>query len=268
MSTASVINSWVPNFKRNQEVRLRLLCFPYAGGGAAAFRTWSGNLPSWIEVWPIQLPGRENRLTEPPFTRIMPLVQSLAQTLWPYMNSPFALFGHSLGALVSFELARHLRTLYGISPVHLFVSGRSAPQIKNNKAPIHLLPESEFLEELRRFNGTPETVLQNPELMQLLIPALRSDFAVFETYLYAHEEPLKCPISVFGGTQDNDVGYEGLKAWRDQTCRGFSLRMFPGDHFFIHSCQRELLQAIHEDLIRFVNGGLSITEDNKCVLTL
>jgi len=241
-------NLWVGRVPLNPQARLRLFCFPYAGAGASIFRAWSDDLPPEIEICPIQLPGREDRLGESPLTRLSPLIQTLAPLLRPYLDIPFALFGHSLGALISFELARELRRRNWPCPVHLFVSASRAPQIPDLDLPLHRLPEPQFTESLRRLNGTPKEVLQNPELMQLFLPALRSDLAILETYFYATEERLECPISAFGGMEDSKVSHEQLDAWRDQTHGDFTLRMFPGDHFFWHSNRKPLLQAIAQEI--------------------
>jgi medium-chain acyl-[acyl-carrier-protein] hydrolase len=183
-----------------------------------------------------------------PYTHLMPLVKAIAQALLPYLNQPFALFGHSMGALVSFELARLLHREYGLTPDHLFVSGRSAPHILDRDPPIHALPDAAFIQELRRLNGTPEVVLQNQELMQLLIPILRADFAAIDTYCYQPEPPLHCPVTAFGGLQDTAVSRKHLDAWRTQTIAPFRLQLLPGNHFFLHSAQSLLLQAIVQQL--------------------
>ena len=185
---------------------------------------------------------------EPPFTHIEPLVHNLASTLLPFLNKPFVFFGHSMGALVSFELTRLLHRDYNLSPVHLFVSGHRAPQIPDSDPPIHDLPESAFVEELRHLNGTPPAVLENAELMQLFLPALRADFSVVETYAYTPEPRLECPITVFGGLQDSEASCDELEAWREQTNNSFVLQMFPGDHFFLQSAQQLLLQSLSQAL--------------------
>lgn len=252
------MNSWVTCPRPNPRAYLRLFCFPYAGGAASAFCTWSDDLPRGVEVCPIQLPGRESRLGEPPFTRLAPLVQALAPAIRPYLDKPFAFFGHSMGATISFELARQLRQQDDPGPVHLFVSGSRAPQIPDPDPPIHHLPEAEFVEELRRFNGTPELVLQNAELMQLFLPLLRADLALHEAYTYTADEPLDCPISAFGGLEDEEVSRDELAAWRDQTRGAFTLRIFPGDHFFLRSARALLLWAVSQDLTQVlgrVTGG-------------
>lgn len=242
---------WVMCPKPNPQANLRLFCFPYAGGGALSFRTWPNGLPTTIEVCAVELPGRGTRMKLAPFTRHAPLVEALAQALLPSLNKPFALFGHSMGGLVSFELARLLRRKYDLLPVHLFVSGRRAPQVPDLDPPIHALPEPAFLDELRRYNGTPEAVLENKELMQLLLPILRADFAVLETYVYTTEPPLGCPITAFGGLQDCKVSCDHLEAWRNQTSASFSLQMLPGDHFFLNSAQALLLQSLTQHLTRW-----------------
>lgn len=258
---ATNINSWVTCPKPKAQARLRLFCFPYAGGGASIFRTWPDDLPPSIQICSIQLPGRESRLREPCFTRLEPLVQALVQALSPYLDVPYAFFGHSLGALIGFELARALVRENRPSPVHLFVSGHSAPQVQSLDPPIHQLPEPDFIKELRHLNGTPGEVLQNAELMALLLPVLRADFAINETYVYIPGTLLDCPISAFGGLQDSLVSRDGLAAWCDQTYSTFALRMFPGDHFFLHSARPPLLRAIVHDLAQ----SLSRIHKGQCL---
>lgn len=244
-------SNWVTCPQPNREARFRLFCLPYAGGGASIFRTWSDGLWPDIEVCPLQLPGRGNRLEEPPFTQLSHLIEAMVPALLPGLDRPFALFGHSMGALISFELARHLRRGYGLSPVHLVVSGRQAPQLPPLRAPLHPLPDLEFMAALGRLGGTPEAVLQNVEMMQLLLPLLRADFTLSETYVYTSEGPLDCSISAFGGIQDQLVNYGGLAAWGDQTCGIFKLRMMPGNHFFLNDARALIWSAILEDLMQF-----------------
>lgn len=239
--------------KPKSGTRLRLFCFPYAGGGAAVFRGWAELLPSAVEVIPIQLPGRENRLREPAITQIPLLVQTVAQQLAVYLDKPFVLWGHSMGALISFELARQFRRENKPAPIHLFLSGHKAPQVEETKPPIHGLPEAEFIEEIRLLNGTPEAVFQNKELMQLLIPILRADFTAVESYQYTHEAPLDCSMSVYGGLQDDTINQRDLMLWSKHTTQTFRLHMFPGDHFFLHDAQAALLQTVSHKLWQLLN---------------
>jgi medium-chain acyl-[acyl-carrier-protein] hydrolase len=240
---------WIKRFKPNPKASLRLFCFPYAGGGATLFRPWHHQLPPQVEVCAIQLPGREDRIKEPPFTQILPLVKVLASVLRPYNDIPFAFFGHSMGALISFELAHQLRVQQQPIPTHLFLSARRAPQIPDRNPFLHTLPEREFLQELRNLNGTPIGVLENPELLQLVLPLLRADFSVCGTYIYQDRSPLSCPISVFGGTDDLHETGNYLKAWNIHTNSTFSLTMIPGNHFFLQTNPSILLELLTQELL-------------------
>jgi medium-chain acyl-[acyl-carrier-protein] hydrolase len=177
-----------------------------------------------------------------------PLVTALAEALRPFLDRPFALFGHSLGALVSFELARRLQAQSGPLPRHLFVSGKRAPQCPQEHAPRHALPEAEFRAELRKIGGTPEEVLNNEDLLRLLTPTLRADFALYETYSLTDGPPLECPVIVFGGDQDPWVRIEHLEAWQVHTRGPFRVQEFPGDHFFLHPSESQLLEALAREL--------------------
>jgi surfactin synthase thioesterase subunit len=250
MLNRSSANPWVLQLRRMTSPRLRLFCFPYAGGSAAVYRTWPERLPSDVEVCPLRLPGREARLSEKPYTRIGDLVQTVAEALRPLLDLPFALFGHSMGAVAAFELARELRRRHALLPTRLFVSGARAPQRPNPDPPIHHLPDEEFVAEVRRrYDGIPGAVLENPELVQLLLPALRADFALFESYVYSEESPIGCAVSCFGGLDDDRVSREDLEAWSGNTAGSFSLRMFPGDHFFLHSAEESVRQAVCDQLV-------------------
>ena len=248
LNSSSSLDSWIAGRKPNPQARLRLFCFPYAGGAASVFRNWSDGLPADVEVCPVQLPGRGTRLMEPPFSELSFLVEALADALLPLLDKPFALFGHSLGSLVSFELARQLRAKHRTSPVRLFVSAGPAPQIPHRGLPIHDLPEKEFAAELHRLDGTPGELLNHKELMDIVLPSLRADFALYESYQYLSGPPLNCPISTFGGLSDKKVSHRDLEAWRDQTTVSFSIRMFPGDHFFLKTTQPLLLRALSQEL--------------------
>ncbi|HEY1379547.1 MAG TPA: thioesterase domain-containing protein, partial [Gemmataceae bacterium] len=170
---------WLAYVRPRPLASVRLFCFPYAGGGASVFRGWADGLPSAVEVCPVQMPGRETRFREPAFTRLPLLIEALAESLYPHLDRPFAFFGHSLGALVAFELARRLRRDGSPEPQHLFVSGSGAPQARDHSgAVIHTRPADEFWQEVGRLNGTPAEVLTDGELRDLLLPTLRADFAL------------------------------------------------------------------------------------------
>ncbi|MFZ1028468.1 MAG: alpha/beta fold hydrolase [Limnoraphis robusta] len=245
MTTIQNFNHWLTCPQPNPKAKLRLFCFHYAGGGALIFRNWSAYFSPNIELCAVELPGRGKRLREPPYTQLKPLIEALTLAIHSYLDKPFVFLGHSMGGLVCFELARQLRREYGLSPQHLFVSGCRAPQIPDPDPPIHQLETSDFIEELRRYNGTPEAVLQNQELMDLLLPCLRADFAVLETYNYQSEPPFTFDITAFYGLEDKQVSQAEMQAWEQQTTADFCLKTLPGDHFFLHSHQSLLLQLLN-----------------------
>jgi medium-chain acyl-[acyl-carrier-protein] hydrolase len=184
---------------------------------------------------------------EPPFVDLSCLIAALTEALIPLLDKPFAVFGHSMGALVGHETVRSLRRRNARMPVHFFASGCFAPHLPD-PYPLHHLPHEEFVRELRHLGGMPKEVLEIQELMDLILPSLRADFTATETYVYKDEPPVSSPISVFGGWRDPLTTEESLEAWRIHTTGYFSMRMFPGDHFFIHSMQRPLLDLIVSEL--------------------
>lgn len=232
----------------NSQATMRLFCFPYAGGGVSAFRLWEGDMLPGVELCLVQYPGRENRLHETPMTRLSELVETLVPLITPLLDRPFAFFGHSLGSFVAFELARELQRRAQLSPTCFFASGSRAPQLPTRKPPIYRLPREEFIAALSEFNGTPEVIRQNKELMELLLPMLRADMSMFDTYTYLPGPPLECPILAVGGLQDTIVMPEDLYGWREQTRSFFSVQMFPGDHFFLQSSWKALLEVISRTL--------------------
>jgi medium-chain acyl-[acyl-carrier-protein] hydrolase len=213
---------------------MQLLCFPYAGGSVQIFRSWQNQLPPGCELWLASLPGRRKRRSEPLPTRLLPLVETIADAVLADLRQPFTLFGHSMGANIAFELARTLRRAHAIEPVHLFVSGCRAPHLPRTGPSIHDLPREAFVAGLRQLNGTPDELLDDAEALELLLPAVRADFEMVETYHYEPGEPLACPITAYGGLQDPEVTQECLEAWRQHTYASFAARMVAGDHFFIH----------------------------------
>jgi len=181
-------------------------------------------------------------------THTVHLIKTLVPSLKPYLDIPFALFGHSMGAWLSFELIRELRRQNCPEPVHFFVSGSKAPQLPDLKPPIHRLPDSQFIEKIKGFNSTPDEVWQDRKLRQQLVPALRADFAILETYFYVNEPPLDCPITAFGGLEYPIVSQAELAAWDKQTKAEFKVQMFAGDHLFLQSARQELLRTLSTQL--------------------
>jgi medium-chain acyl-[acyl-carrier-protein] hydrolase len=251
--------SWFLCYRQLPNAKLRLFCFPYAGGGALIYRPWVDHLPTSVEAHLVQPPGRGGRLREAPFTSIEPMIESIASAILQYLDRPFAFFGHSMGAVIAFELARRLKREFNKEPACLFLSARRAPQLPDGDVITYNLPEPEFIDELRRLNGTPKEVFESPELLQLLLPVLRADFEVCQTYRFTEGAPLDCPISVYGGLQDEEVLQEHLDAWREQTTSSFTSQMFPGDHFFLHPYQSMLLRTLSVRLHNLIqkNGAPS-----------
>jgi medium-chain acyl-[acyl-carrier-protein] hydrolase len=222
---------------------VNLFCFSHAGGAASNFRLWPAVLPSWLEVWAVQLPGHGSRWREPPICSIPALVDALVPVMLPFLRRPFAFFGHSMGAVLANEIARALTEREGLVPRHLFVSSRRPPHMPAFETSLHSLPDDELIREIdRRYGGVPSEVLHSTDLLALLMPALRADLAALETFQPSKRVALPCPISAFGGTQDPVVPRNHLEAWRDQTEGPFRVRVFPGGHFYVES-QRDALLA-------------------------
>lgn len=232
----------------NPRAALRLFCFPYVGGNAGIFATWPKSLPNDVEVWGIQLPGRQNRILELPFKRVSAAISELGTAISPLLDRPFSFFGHSMGAILGFEMTRWLRRHRKTMPITLFVSGRRAPQVPDTELQLHQLDDSSLVAAMRKFEGTPEEVLANQDLIQLLLPSLRADAELCETYEYVSEAPFSCPITAFCGTDDSQETLERMDAWREQTTGRFSLYPVEGGHFFINSSGERFLQLLRTEL--------------------
>lgn len=242
--------AWFPgvgqaSWPASQESPARLFCFPYAGGGAAAFAGWR---LARVAVCPIRLPGRESRTAEAPFERMGALVESLAAAIEGYLDRPFAFFGHSMGAAVAFELARLLRKRGLPQPRLLVASGARAPQFRRHHTPPPDPSEGQFLAELRRLGGIPAETLEDPLVLRAILPALTADAALYRRYVYTEDAPLSLPIRAYGGSGDPHILPEHLQAWREQTTAGFGVRLFAGGHFFPHESRAEVLAALAADL--------------------
>ncbi|WP_225830138.1 thioesterase II family protein [Streptomyces sp. NK08204] len=237
-------NPWFGRWVPQEHAAYRLFCLPYAGGSAAAYREWHALAPEHIQICPLELPGRGGRFGELPISRLRPLVDGLAGAVGPYLDRPFAIFGHSMGGLLAFELTRTLRRRGLPLPAHLFVSGRGAPDAPSDRPRIHDAPDAQVMEELRTLGGTPQEVLEDDELMELMLPTLRADFSVLENYEYLDGPPLPVPLTVFGGDADALVSPARLHGWRRQSSGGSQLRMLPGGHFFLHTATRTIISEI------------------------
>ncbi|MCZ1012581.1 alpha/beta fold hydrolase [Streptomyces lydicus] len=210
-----------------------LICLPYAGGGPQTYQGWGELLGASYEVLAITPPGRGRRFGEEPCRDLSSLVTSLTDALAEVLQGPYTLFGHSLGATVAFELCREIRRRGLRMPQGLVVSGRQAPDLPWCHRPISGLPDAEFTEALRDLGGTPEAVLAQPELMRLVMPSLRADFAMVESYDHRSEPPLDVPILALSGTEDDRASMERMAGWAAQTTASFAARPVRGGHFFV-----------------------------------
>ncbi len=236
------------------EASLRLLCAPHAGSGAASFYPLAGLLAPHIELLAVQLPGREARLSEPPHRAMTPLIMELADAFEQTVRSPYALFGHSMGALVVFELARELRRRGLPPPRQLICSGRRAPTIPNDGPPLHAMPDAAFVDELvRRYDAIPRAILDEPELMALFMPVLKADFAVFESHVHQHERPLDCDIALYGGRDDPQT--PEMDGWASLAAGQCTRRLFDGGHFYLAAQRRLLADALRQDLLQSAPVG-------------
>lgn len=235
---------WFPYRVHRRAPRFRIFCFPFAGGSAGLFGSWATTLPEDVEVCSVQLPGRGTRIREPLFTRLDSVIDALIPVVRKLLDLPFVLFGHSLGALVAFEVARRLRRDRLAMPERLFASAFRGPSLPVPTPHIHALEDGKFANHLRELNGTPAEILANSEMLEILLPMLRADFAIAETYRYYAELPLPCGISAWAGSQDAHVGLKDLEAWGRETEVSFERSSFPGDHFFVFSQQKLLLDRL------------------------
>lgn len=238
-------------FVRHRAVKTpwaRLVCFPYAGSTATLFRDWPTSLPVDVEVAAVQLPGRAHRIREAPLRDVGAVVTSVCAALEPDLDTPLVIYGHSMGALLGFELARALAAIDAPPPLHLFVSGFGGPSRSSPRFAVADMTDDEFIDYLGELNGTPAEVLENPELMELMLPVLRADFELVANYRYEPGLALDCPITAIAGSDDPEVDLDELDAWRTETSRECEVIVMSGDHFFLHQQRGRLLAYVAAEL--------------------
>jgi surfactin synthase thioesterase subunit len=241
---------WFPYGAPQPGAGLPVFCFPYAGGGASLYRSWRGSLGPDAQIVPVQLPGREHRHQEPAAVRLRPLVEQLADALAPHLpgpHAPYALFGHSMGATIAYELAAELAARGSAPPVVLFVSAACAPHLRRIRPDLHLLPEPEFAAQIRRLGGTPAGLLDDPDAARFHFARLRADLELVATYQRSADLPVP-RISAFGGAADAAVEPAAVLAWRGYAAERFHSRILPGGHFFLQPQRAALLAALRADL--------------------
>lgn len=248
------MNKWLVR-KGGDEYKFRLFCFTYAGGSASVYRSWQAGFDSRIEVCAVQLPGRGARMMEPPYVDVAALMQDLAPIIAAEGNLPFAFFGHSLGAIVAFELARFCFSNYYPMPVRIFVSGCNAPQAKNPSKALHLMRDDELIEELKMYNGMSPQILANKEVMKFFLPMIRADFSMAEKYEYKHGEILPVKIIVLAGRDDNLTSVGQMEAWQLESQDKVRLEWFEGGHLFINDESMKVPRYVNTELLPLVENS-------------
>lgn len=235
---------WIQLYQPNPQASLRVFCFPYAGAGAQIFRDWARHLPAFVEVCPILLPGRWARMREPLLTDMDELICGLDDGLSGWLDKRFALFGASLGANAAFELARLLQGRSGPQPCLLGVASCAAPHLRNERLRLHTLSDDELIEGVRdRYDGIPDQLLAEPELLRLTLPPLRADLTINETYKYVSGPPLACPIIAYSGEGDRIAPPDTVEAWSAHTTGSFKAELYDGEHFVVMTHTRQLLAS-------------------------
>lgn len=252
-------SEWFVRYRPASASRVRLFCFPYAGGGAAIYRPWSQALAAHVDVCALQLPGRETRIREHPVSSMDAIVDAAVQHMRTQLDLPFALFGHSMGSVIAFEVARRLNAEGLPSPMHVWLSARRAPGIVDPDPPLSQLDDDRFVEALdRRYGGIPAEVRADRELMALLLPGLRGDIAALESHVLQAEPRLDCPLTVLGGSADPRAPINQLDAWRTATTGAFRIRIFDGGHFYIVPRRAELLAEVSHAIDQVHSSASSI----------
>jgi len=255
----SALNSWFITLNPNPNASSRLFCFHYAGGNASLFYPWTKHLDASIELIAIQLPGHGAPFKGPLLASTNAVILYLKEAILPYFDRPCFFFGHSLGALIAFELARTLQRDHKLLPNCLFVSG--SPPYPPEQKSIHHLSDQEFIEEIKKYSGTPPEILEDALLRDRFLPILRNDFKMLESHVYHNGPPLTCDLIALGGLDDPIVKAESIKGWKIHTSQKFQSYIFSGDHFFIKPQQQKVIEILHQTIQRALKE--SLTEDTN-----
>ncbi|HWO66724.1 MAG TPA: alpha/beta fold hydrolase [Umezawaea sp.] len=246
--------TWIQRPRPNPDARLRLVCLPYSGGRASVFKGLAANLPDDVEVCAVELPGHGRRLGEAPMTRLRPLVERLTDVV-EGVRPPFVLLGYSVGALIAFETAHEFARRGLPGPRALFVAAARAPHLRSARPPLHELSRAELVDGLHRLAGQHNALLDDEELVDVMMPVIRADLGLDETYEPRRGNPLDCPIAAFGGSADWTVSRAELKAWGEHTTGEFFATTLPGGHFFLDSARLRFARALTDEIKHLVEGG-------------
>jgi medium-chain acyl-[acyl-carrier-protein] hydrolase len=238
--------SWYVKYRKNSNAFIRLFCFHHSGGGASSYYPWVDHLSPNIEIVAVQLPGRENRFTEPLSNNIKDIVSNLCQEFSSFIDKPFFVFGHSLGALISFEFVKSIHQSYSLYPCFMVISAAKAPQLPFRMRTLSKLDDKALKEELRIYNGIDELILSNDELLDLFLPIIRNDFSISENYHYIESKPFPFDIFALSGIDDQTTSQEEILAWDQHTKGKFEHTSFSGKHFYIKEHQRQILEIINQ----------------------
>lgn len=238
-----MLSPWLVPIASTEKNSLRLFCIPYAGGGASVFRKWKEFLAPNIELFAIQLPGRESRYSEPPIQDIDFLVKEIANSIMNLGSGPFAIYGHSLGASLAFELTLELEK-NGFYPKYLFVSGRQSPGLVSLRSPIGHLPDDQFLNELAQYKSTPPEILQNHEFIKMLLPMLKADFSIAERYSHQPNKKVLADLIAIGSNKDIWLLPNSLEGWNNYTTGRFSTKWFDGGHLYLNENTQLLVEFL------------------------
>ncbi|MGH9238260.1 MAG: thioesterase II family protein [Vicinamibacterales bacterium] len=254
--TDAAASRWLHRYAPRARAAVTLLCLPPAGSSAAVYARWTDRLPADIEVAAVEYPGRGARRREASFVRLHRLVAAMLAAIAPTLGRPFAVFGHSLGGLVAFELVRHLARARGPAPLGLYVAGCAAPMLGPSKPPLFSAAEPDFVEALRDLNGTEEAWLRDETVMRLFLPSLRADFEMTDTYVYEPGQPLRCPVTLIGGDSDRHTPLASLAGWKSLSVAPVETRLYPGDHFFLRTAEAAIVHDLGMHLQETLAGAI------------
>jgi surfactin synthase thioesterase subunit len=245
---------WLRDWSRRADVKVRVLCLPPAGGGAHVYRRWPDRLPSHVGVVAVELPGHGSRMAEPPVTSLDELVRGLRDEVESLLDTPMVVFGHSMGAIVGFELCRVIRRGRDWRPAGFVAAGCDAPDTLVRKEYAGRMTDAGIARFLRDMGGTPAAILGNEKYLAMLRPVIRADLMVLAGRLPVAERPLGCPVRVYLGSEDRTMTTEAACGWAPESAGNFAIHTFPGSHFFVQESEELVLDRLQHDIREWLRG--------------